>query len=256
MLVFWIVTFLPIGLLLLFGRKAYFDHFEFAPDTFNELIFRYRVHFLILLIFAGIFNYLLELSLTFYSGYAVGGVYSSLFLLGLYGLFVSQGIRSRAFKQLNKGNHPDWHADLFEGALDEDILRRYCILDPSSIQILSDKTFKNVSFLRSVVKSAEALEFLPEKLRRDENFVFHLDLSSEERKKVDTKISDLFKTAETNIEEEKRSEDYLYEKALTEVEENNQVPALWARSLAECDGDELKAKSKYIKFRVKQLRKK
>lgn len=204
MLVFWIVTFLPIGLLLLFGRDAYFEQFEFAPDTFNELIFRYRVHFLILLIFAGLFNYLLELSLTFYSGYAVGGVYSSLCLLGLYGLFLSQVIRSKACRQLNKGNRPDWHADLFEGALDEDILRRYCILEPSMIGYLSDKTLKNVGFLRNVVKSAKALEFLPENLKRDENFIFHLDLSPEERKKVDQMISDSLKAAETKIEKEKR----------------------------------------------------
>ncbi len=50
------------------------------------------------------------------------------------------------------------------------------------------------------------------------------------------------------------NEDELYLQATQEVDEGNQDKALWARCMALCEGDEGKAKYKYIKERVDRLR--
>ena len=47
------------------------------------------------------------------------------------------------------------------------------------------------------------------------------------------------------------NEDKLYEQALDELEKDTKVKAIWAKALAESDGDEKKAKAFYIKDRVK-----
>lgn len=45
----------------------------------------------------------------------------------------------------------------------------------------------------------------------------------------------------------------LYLNATEEVESGNQIPALWAKAMAICEGDEHKAKYKYINMRVQDL---
>jgi hypothetical protein len=50
------------------------------------------------------------------------------------------------------------------------------------------------------------------------------------------------------------NEDELYLQATQEVDEGNQDKALWAKCMALCEGDEGKAKYKYIKERVDRLR--
>lgn len=50
------------------------------------------------------------------------------------------------------------------------------------------------------------------------------------------------------------NEDNLYLQATQEVDENNQDKALWAKCMALCEGDESKAKYKYIIDRVDRLR--
>ena len=50
------------------------------------------------------------------------------------------------------------------------------------------------------------------------------------------------------------SEDAWYEKALEEIENGETVKALWARALAEANGDDGKAKATYIRLQVAQLR--
>ncbi len=45
----------------------------------------------------------------------------------------------------------------------------------------------------------------------------------------------------------------LYLQAANEVDNNNQKPALWAKAMALCEGDENKAKYKYINLRVDEL---
>ena len=51
------------------------------------------------------------------------------------------------------------------------------------------------------------------------------------------------------------NEDELYLQATQEVDEGNQDKALWARCMALCEGDEGKAKYKYIKERVEKIAK-
>lgn len=45
----------------------------------------------------------------------------------------------------------------------------------------------------------------------------------------------------------------LYYQATKEVEGENRSPSLWAKVMALTEGDEVKAKYKYIKLRVEQL---
>jgi hypothetical protein len=49
------------------------------------------------------------------------------------------------------------------------------------------------------------------------------------------------------------SSDELYELALRELKEHRQVAAVWARALAESEGDRHKAVARYIKYRVEQV---
>lgn len=45
-----------------------------------------------------------------------------------------------------------------------------------------------------------------------------------------------------------------YETALNELENNNAVRAIWAKAFAESDGDESKAKARYVKYRAEILK--
>ncbi len=60
---------------------------------------------------------------------------------------------------------------------------------------------------------------------------------------------------ESDIQEAKNTtvDNDFYLEATEEVESNNQKPALWAKAMAICEGDEGKAKYKYINFRVDEL---
>ncbi len=49
------------------------------------------------------------------------------------------------------------------------------------------------------------------------------------------------------------SSDELYELALRELKEHRQVAAIWARALADSEGDKHKAVARYIKYRVEQV---
>jgi hypothetical protein len=49
------------------------------------------------------------------------------------------------------------------------------------------------------------------------------------------------------------SSDELYELALKELKEHRQVAAIWARALADSEGDKHKAVARYIKYRVEQV---
>lgn len=49
------------------------------------------------------------------------------------------------------------------------------------------------------------------------------------------------------------SSDELYELALRELKEHRQVAAVWARALADSEGDKHKAVARYIKYRVEQV---
>lgn len=56
-----------------------------------------------------------------------------------------------------------------------------------------------------------------------------------------------------NEHSEALNEDELYLQATKEVDEGNQDQALWAKCMALCEGDERKAKYKYIKERVEKI---
>ena len=50
-----------------------------------------------------------------------------------------------------------------------------------------------------------------------------------------------------------KNQDWAYEQAALEIDNNSMDKAMWARTFAECDGDENKAKARYINKRVEWL---
>ena len=58
----------------------------------------------------------------------------------------------------------------------------------------------------------------------------------------------IFKSAEDRILEEK-----IYEEVAQEIAEGKLKAGLWAKALAQTDGDEQQAKSAYIKFRFQSI---
>lgn len=50
-----------------------------------------------------------------------------------------------------------------------------------------------------------------------------------------------------------KNQDWAYEQAALEIENNSMDKAMWARAFAECDGDENKVKARYINKRVEWL---
>ena len=52
---------------------------------------------------------------------------------------------------------------------------------------------------------------------------------------------------------ENAEEEALFEQAALEVSKGDIRPGLWAKAIAAADGDELKAKARYLGFRVEQL---
>jgi len=60
-------------------------------------------------------------------------------------------------------------------------------------------------------------------------------------------------TQSPRAEAPRQTDESLWEQALNEIESSNRVQGLWAKSFAEANGDENKAKAIYLKARVSQL---
>lgn len=64
----------------------------------------------------------------------------------------------------------------------------------------------------------------------------------------------LFTSAKAKLAAQKLAEEQLYEFAAEEIAANNIRPGLWAKAIAEADGDDAKAKARYIKLRVETMK--
>ena len=64
----------------------------------------------------------------------------------------------------------------------------------------------------------------------------------------------LFSSAKAKLAAQKLAEEQLYEFAAEEIAANNIRPGLWAKAIAESDGDDAKAKARYIKLRVEAMK--
>ena len=65
---------------------------------------------------------------------------------------------------------------------------------------------------------------------------------------------DITQTAKIHAAKSRAQEASLYELVANELEHGLGDKGIWAKSIAECDGDESKAKAKYLKLRVQALR--
>lgn len=64
----------------------------------------------------------------------------------------------------------------------------------------------------------------------------------------------LFTSAKAKLAAQKLAEEQLYEFAAEEIAANNIRPGLWAKAIAEADGDDAKAKARYIKLRIETMK--
>ena len=64
----------------------------------------------------------------------------------------------------------------------------------------------------------------------------------------------IFTSAKAKLAAQKLAEEQLYEFAAEEIAANNIRPGLWAKAIAETDGDDAKAKARYIKLRVETMK--
>ena len=64
----------------------------------------------------------------------------------------------------------------------------------------------------------------------------------------------IFTSAKAKLAAQKIAEEQLYEAAAEEIAANNIRPGLWAKAIAESDGDDAKAKARYIKLRVETMK--
>ena len=64
----------------------------------------------------------------------------------------------------------------------------------------------------------------------------------------------IFTSAKAKLAAQKLAEEQLYEFAAEEIAANNIRPGLWAKAIAESDGDDAKAKARYIKLRVETMK--
>lgn len=64
----------------------------------------------------------------------------------------------------------------------------------------------------------------------------------------------IFTSAKAKLAAQKLAEEQLYEFAAEEIAANNIRPGLWAKAIAESDGDDAKAKARYIKLRVEAMK--
>jgi hypothetical protein len=65
---------------------------------------------------------------------------------------------------------------------------------------------------------------------------------------------DLFAPTKATQAARKLAEEKLYELAAEEITANNIRPGLWAKAIPESDGDNAKAKARYIKLRVETMK--
>ena len=63
----------------------------------------------------------------------------------------------------------------------------------------------------------------------------------------------LFSSAKAKQAAQKLAEEQLYELAAQEIAANNIRPGLWAKAIAESDGEDAKAEARYIKLRVEMM---
>ena len=64
----------------------------------------------------------------------------------------------------------------------------------------------------------------------------------------------IFTSTKAKLAAQKLAEEQLYEFAAEEIAANNIRPGLWAKAIAEADGDDAKAKARYIKLRVETMK--
>ena len=64
----------------------------------------------------------------------------------------------------------------------------------------------------------------------------------------------IFTSAKAKLAAKKLAEEQLYEFAAEEIAANNIRPGLWAKAIAESDGDDAKAKARYITLRVETMK--
>ena len=64
----------------------------------------------------------------------------------------------------------------------------------------------------------------------------------------------LFTSTKAKLAAQKLAEEHLYELAAEEIAANSIRPGLWAKAIAEADGDDAKAKARCIKLRVETMK--
>ena len=64
----------------------------------------------------------------------------------------------------------------------------------------------------------------------------------------------IFSSAKAKLAAQKLAEEQLYEFAAEEIAANNIRPGLWAKAIAESDGDDAKARARYIRLRVETMK--
>ena len=64
----------------------------------------------------------------------------------------------------------------------------------------------------------------------------------------------IFSSAKVKLAAQKLAEEGLYELAAAEIAADKFRPGLWAKAIAEADGDDAKARARYIKLRVETLK--
>ena len=64
----------------------------------------------------------------------------------------------------------------------------------------------------------------------------------------------LFSSAKAKLAAQKLAEEHLFQLAAEEIAADNIRPGLWAKAISEADGDDAKAKARYIKLRVEMMR--
>lgn len=64
----------------------------------------------------------------------------------------------------------------------------------------------------------------------------------------------LFSSAKAKLAAQNLAEERLFQLAAEEIAANNIRPGLWAKAISEADGDDAKAKARYIKLRVDMMK--
>jgi len=126
--------------------------------------------------------------------------------------------------------------------------------------IISDMWFFNALFFKNNEKSNSSVQNNTENesYLKTINNMSHSMPEKQVNIPVQLEKQDTVKHSEmimnNNEYSEAINEDELYLQATNEVDEKNQEKALWAKCMALCEGDESKAKYRYIKERVDRLR--